>query len=520
VSRPLTAAGTPVGELTLWPMPGTPWNERDDLAVAAYGVVLASALHDAATQQRLGTVSAQASHQAVHDPLTGLRNRAALLADGAELLRSLDGRHPVALLLIDLNGFSRVNATLGQQAGDQLLQLVGGRLAELAREGELPARLGDDEFALLLPQITVLSDSAGPLAGASSPVPQAMRRAQELVGRLSTPAEIGGIRLSVEAAAGVAVANAGCFDLAELVRRAEIALGAAKSAEVAVVAFDDSHEVASTDHLAMLAELREALAADDQIVLALQPAVDLVTGAPTGVEALSRWEHPRRGSLSPIEFIRVVERSELLGPFTRYVLDRSLAAAASWSAAGLDLPVSVNVAARSLLDRSFPVQVADALRRYGVPSHRLVLEITETLAVSDQPTVDDVVSALCQLGVQLSVDDFGTGYSSLAILERMPVDELKVDRSFVAGMADSPRSAAIVRFAVELGRSLDLRVVAEGVETADQRAALVKLGCATAQGYHFCRPIPADRIVEALRSLSDGAAAARNVVPLRADDAS
>jgi predicted signal transduction protein with EAL and GGDEF domain len=345
-----------------------------------------------------------------------------------------------------------------------------------------------------------------------------LRRAHDLAAKLSVPAEIAGIRLSVEAAVGVVVANAGCFDVVELVRRAEIALSAAKRSEVAVMAYDDAQDIASTDHLAMLAELRDALAVDDQIVLALQPAVDLETGAPTGVEALSRWHHPRRGSLPPIEFIRVVERSELLGPFTRYMLDHSLAAAAAWSAAGLDLPVSVNVAARSLLDRSFPAQVAEALKRHGMPAHRLVLEITETVAVSEQAIVDQVVNGLRQLGVQLSVDDFGTGYSSLAILERMPVDELKVDRSFVAGMADSPRSAAIVRFAVELGRSLDLRVVAEGVETADQRAALAKLGCTAAQGYHFCKPLPADKIVEALRSLDAGASG--NVVPLRADGAS
>jgi EAL domain-containing protein (putative c-di-GMP-specific phosphodiesterase class I) len=268
----------------------------------------------------------------------------------------------------------------------------------------------------------------------------------------------------------------------------------------------------------MLAEFRDALVATDQLVLALQPAVDLATGAPTGVEALTRWQHPRRGPLLPGDFVRAVEHSELLGPFTRYVLDHSLAAAATWSAAGLDLPVSVNVAARSLLDTAFPGQVADALRRHGTPPQQLVLEITETVAVSEQPIVDDVVAALREIGVQLSIDDFGTGYSSLAFLDRMPVDELKVDRSFVAGMADSSRSAAIVRFTVELGRRLDLRVVAEGVETADQRAALLELGCASAQGYHFCKPLPPDKIVEALRSLGEGVPA--RVLPLRADDAS
>jgi EAL domain-containing protein (putative c-di-GMP-specific phosphodiesterase class I) len=256
----------------------------------------------------------------------------------------------------------------------------------------------------------------------------------------------------------------------------------------------------------------------DQIVLALQPAVDLRTSAPTGVEALTRWRHPRRGLLSPAEFIATVENSELLGPFTRYVLDLSLAAAANWAATGLDLPVSVNVSPRSLLDPTFPAQTADLLRRHRVSAERLVLEITESVAVSDEEIVDEVLAALREMGVQVSVDDFGTGFSSLAFVTRVRVDELKVDRSFVDGMIDSPAAAAVVRGAVELGDRLGARVVAEGVETAEQRVALLALGCSIAQGYHFCRPLPVDKIVPALRQLSEAATA--RIVPLRADDAS
>ena len=236
------------------------------------------------------------------------------------------------------------------------------------------------------------------------------------------------------------------------------------------------------------------------------------------MEALTRWRHPRRGLLSPGEFIKTVEHSELLAPFTRYVLDRSLAVAAEWNAAGLDLPVSVNVSARSLLDPTLPAQIADLLRRHRMPAEQLVLEITESVAVSDSEIVDEVLANLREIGVQLSVDDFGTGFSSLSFVTRVRIDELKVDRSFVDEMIDSKAAHAVVQGAVELGRRLGARVVAEGVETTEQRAALIDLGCPVAQGYHFCQPLPADKIVQALRQLDDAAPA--KILPLRADDAS
>jgi EAL domain-containing protein (putative c-di-GMP-specific phosphodiesterase class I) len=329
---------------------------------------------------------------------------------------------------------------------------------------------------------------------------------------------VAGVRISVEATVGVVVAQAGCGDVSELIRRAGLALSQAKELRVGVAAYDAARDASSTDRLALLAELRDALAARDQIELALQPAVDLETSTPTGVEALSRWRHPRRGMLSPGDFIKAVEHSELLGPFTRHVLDLSLAAAADWAAAGLDLPISVNVSARSLLDPTLPAQIADTLRRHRVRADLLVLEITESVAVSDQEIVDEVLAGLRQMGVQVSVDDFGTGFSSLSFITRVRVDELKVDRSFVNEMIDSAAAAAVVRGAVELGGRLGARVVAEGVETGEQRAALLAMGCTTAQGYHFCQPLPADKIVGALRQLTEAATA--KVVRLRADDAS
>ncbi|ROP30057.1 putative bifunctional diguanylate cyclase/phosphodiesterase [Couchioplanes caeruleus] len=518
ISRTMAVGGTTVGELTVWLAEPTMPAARDELAVSAYADVLAGALHDAATRERLALLDARVAHDGVHDQLTGLANRRALLADGEELLRSLHRDQAVAVLLLDLNNFREINGTLGHGAGDDVLRTVAVRLTDLARKGELVARLGDDEFALLLPAVATLTDSATSLRGAPSPLPQAVRRAREIVDSLGLPTEIGGVRLVLDVAVGVVVERAGHADLSELIRRASIALEQAKELHVGVAAYDSARDASSTDHLALPAELHDALIAKDQLILMLQPEVDLDTGAPTGVEALIRWNHPRRGLLTPAVFVETVEVGELLAPFTRYVLDRALEAAAAWAAAGVDVPVSVNVSARSLLDATFPAQVADALRRHRMVPGRLVLEITESVAVSDQGVVDEVLAALREMQVQISVDDFGTGFSSLAFVTRVRVDELKVDRSFVTEMTDSPAAAAVVRGAVELGARLGARVVAEGVETAEQRAALLALGCTAAQGYHFSRPLPVDKIVPALVHLADAAPA--KIVPLRADGAS
>ncbi|MFF5176009.1 putative bifunctional diguanylate cyclase/phosphodiesterase [Micromonospora sp. NPDC000089] len=511
LTRPLSVGDVRVGELRVRFPASAPPSPRERDAVAAFSDALAAALHDAATHRELRLVSARSSYEAVHDALTGLANRAAMLSKGDQALRQLAHDHPVALLLLDIDQFKEVNDTLGHAAGDQLLRLTGTRLGALARPGDLLGRLGGDEFALLLTSVPVVGDRTAPMA-------YALRQAREIAERLAAPTEVAGVRMSVEVSVGVVVAGAGTADLTELLRRADIAMYQAKEGGGSVAAYDSSRDAASTDQLALLAELREALAADDQLVLALQPAVDLATGAPTGVEALIRWRHPRRGLLGPADFIRPVEHSDQLGTFTRYVLDKALGVAADWARDGLNVPISVNLSARSLLDPRLPAEIADALRRHQVPPHRLVLEITETVVMSELEVIDEVLATLRSMGVQLAVDDFGTGFSSLSFVTRIAVDELKVDRSFVIRMADSPEAAAIVRATVGLAHELGLRVVAEGVETAEQRIALAELGCTAAQGYHFFKPMPADKIGAVLGTLRDSAES--NVFPLRADGAS
>ncbi|MBL7256862.1 putative bifunctional diguanylate cyclase/phosphodiesterase [Paractinoplanes lichenicola] len=517
ITRSMAVAGDTVGELTVWLSDPTLPVPRDEAAISAFGDALAGALHDAATRTRVAELEERIARDLTEDRLTGLLNRTTLLTEGDRRLRSFDRRRPVALLLLDINDFREVNGTLGHRHGDEVLRTVAERLTELARADELVARTGDDEFALFIPTVATLTDTDLE-APQPSPIPIALRRARELVEHLIRPMEVSGVRLAVEVAVGVAAGPAGRADLGELVRRASLALHTAKRQQVSVSVFDAGQDAVTTDGLALLAELQDALAADDQILLNLQPAVDLVTAAPTGVEALVRWKHPRRGQLSPTEFIPAVEHSaELHTAFTARVLDLALQAAGSWHAAGVDVPVSVNVSARSLLDPGFPAQVNEALRRHRAPASRLVLEITESVAVSEERIVDEVLAELRDNGIQLSLDDFGTGYSSLSIVTRAPVDEIKIDRSFVDDMIESTAAEAVVRGAVELGARLGVRVVAEGVETTEQRAALIALNCPSAQGYHFCKPMPADRIVSALTQLAEAAPA--NIRPLRADDA-
>jgi diguanylate cyclase (GGDEF)-like protein len=497
VDRSLLVGGVRMGELRL--RPGRPMSIRDRLMLGSYGDALAAALHDAATSNELRTLSERTDHDAAHDPLTGIANRAALFRLGNAALRAQPADAPVALLLFDINRFKQVNATLGHGAGDELLRVVADRLARAAL-GELLAHLGADEFALLL-------------TGSAASLPYALAGARELRERLAAPSEVTGVQLSVEVSVGVVVATAGAVDIKELLRRAGVALEHGRREGSSVGAYDPGREEPSTDRLTLLAELREAIAAGDQLHLLLQPSVALDTGRPTGVEALVRWHHPRRGTLEPPEFIDVVEHSELVGPFTRYVMDHALAVAARWLAEDVEVPVAVNLSARSLLDPQLPMDVAHLLGRHRVPADRLVLEITETAVMKELPVIDDVLTGLRSLGVQLAVDDFGTGYSSLTFLTRVPVDEVKVDQLFVGQMVDSVEHAAIVRTTVDLCRELGVRVVAEGVESPEQRRALIAVGCPAAQGFHFHRPMPADRVVALLRSTPPPAQ------PWRAEDA-
>jgi diguanylate cyclase (GGDEF)-like protein len=519
VGRPLQVGGADVGELRLHfpePVQLTP---REQMQLSAFADALAAALHDAASHRELQALSARSMHAASHDGLTQVANREALLAKGNGALRVLERDTPVALLLLDIDHFREVNDTLGHAAGDQLLRILAARMRDYARGDELVARLSGDEFGLL---VTALDGPAAADEEAAG-LTQALRRARELADLVATPVEVAGVQLAVECAVGVVVAPAGSVDMTELLRRGYIAMYRAKRGGGAVGWYDGVGDDGSTDRLALLAELREALAATQQdgpaqLVLVYQPAIDLQTGTPTGVEALIRWKHPRRGELPPKEFMAVLENSDLVGIFTRHVVDQALAVAAEWAARDVPVPVSVNLSPRSLLDADLPEQLAELLAKHQVPADRLVLEITETVVVPEHDAISAVLDGLQRLGVQLAVDDFGTGYSSLKFLTRVHVNEVKIDRSFVGKMVESTEVTAIIKTTVDLAAHLGVRVVAEGVETAEQRLALAKLGCTSAQGYLFYPPMPGERITGVLVNLARAASA--RVIPLRGEDAS
>ena len=496
MSRPLQVGGAAVGELRVHFSESVDLSAREQMQLSAFADALAAALHDAASHRELQALSARSLHAALHDGLTRLANRDALLAKGNGALRVLERDTPVALLLLDVDHFREVNDTLGHAAGDNLLRMIADRIREYARGDELVARLSGDEFGLLLTSLE------GPVAadGQTPGLGQALRQARELVDLVGKPFELAGVPLAVECSVGVVLAPAGSVDMTELLRRAYIAMYRAKRGGGVIGLYDDAGD-GGTDRLALLAELREALSGTDQLVLAYQPAIDLATGAPTGVEALVRWKHPRRGELLPDEFIAVLENSDLVDAFTRYVVDRALGQAAKWAAHNVPVPVSVNLSPRSLLDADLPEQIAELLAKHRVPAGRLVLEITETVVVPEHDAISAVLDGLQRLGVQLAVDDFGTGYSSLKFLTRVHVDEVKIDRSFVARMVDSPDVATILKATVDLAGDLGIRVVAEGVETAEQKTTLVWLGCQSAQGHYFYPPLPAEKITSVLINL-------------------
>ncbi len=429
-----------------------------------------------ATASRRLRREAERNDQLAHfDALTDLPNRVQLQRRIEEALAGhRDPATSVGLVVLDLDRFREVNDTLGHRYGDALIREVGGRLAAQA-DGALVARLGGDEFAVLL------TDVAGEDA--------AVAAAEHLRAALHAPVEVDGVTLVVDVTAGVSLHPQDAADASAMLQHADVAMYVAKSSHRGISLYDPAADMNSPARLRLLAELARAID-HDELVLHYQPKCDL-TGAVRGMEALVRWQHPDHGLLPPVEFVPVAERTGLIHPLTDFVIDRAVGQAAEWSAHGRAMPVAVNVSTRSLLDPGFADRVLAALSAHRLPAMLLGLEITETTIMEDPDRAHAVLTRLADQGVRLSIDDFGTGYSSLAYLKNLPVHELKIDRSFVAGMVGNPRDQVIVDSTVALGRRLGLDVVAEGVEDEATRAALEDLGCELAQGYLFSRPVPA-----------------------------
>ncbi|BCB87460.1 putative bifunctional diguanylate cyclase/phosphodiesterase [Phytohabitans suffuscus] len=442
---------------------------------------------------RMARLSAEQEQLSRLDPLTGLANRKGLLGEVADQLpahaernaKGADERH-LALLVLDLDRFKHVNDALGHAVGDRLLVEVGGRLTSAVRPGDVVARLGGDEFAILAPQLTSV-DEARDLAA-------------RVVAELAEPVALDGLPLDVSGSMGIAVYPAHGEDFATLLRHADVAMYDAKHRgdTVAVYAPDSDHN--SPERLSLLADLRRALddglgERDRQITMYYQPQVAIDTGEVVGVEALLRWRHPRHGMVDPEELIRVAEQSAVMRLLTRRVVDDVVEQVAKWSAAGLSLRAALNVSVRDLHDGEIADQIADRLARYALPADRLQLEITEGALMADPRRVLATIARLDKIGVAIALDDFGTGYSSMQHLRRLPLAEVKVDRSFVLGMSTDADDAAIVRSVIELAGALGLRVVAEGVEDERTWRLLHAAGCHVAQGWFYARPMPADELV-------------------------
>jgi diguanylate cyclase (GGDEF)-like protein len=432
--------------------------------------------------------------QARTDDLTGLPNRRALYTDAPALLqvsRVAARQQHSALLLLDLDRFKEVNDSLGHDVGDELLVQVSTRLSATLPDQAVLARLGGDEFAILVAQ-----------AGEA----EATALALELREALSRPFLLGGLAVEARASIGIALFPEQGRDLSDLLRRADMAMYRAKATRVGAHVYsseDDSH---GDTRLRTLQELRLAIS-QDQFLVYYQPKVSLLTGAVTGVEALVRWQHPTRGLLLPEEFLDLVEESGLMHELTRIVLATALDQAVVWQAGGHALTIAVNMSASSLINVELPEQILRMVGDRGLPASALMLEITEDFLMSDRDRARAVLTRLRDAGIQIAVDDFGTGYSSLSYLRDLPIDELKLDRSFVLPMAEDARASSLVASTIDLAHSLGLRMVAEGVENGAAYDELARYGCDHAQGFYMSEPVPAvelDLWLSARRPAVDG----------------
>jgi diguanylate cyclase (GGDEF)-like protein len=434
----------------------------------------------------------QIERLALYDALTGLANRR-LFHDRLEqaFLSAQRSGTAFSLMLLDLDRFKEINDTLGHQTGDAVLEDLAGRLTGVARASDTVARLGGDEFALVL---------SGAQDGASALfVAERIRRA------LEEPFSFDGLSLQLETSIGIAVFPVHGGDAEMLLRHADIALYASKESHVPVV-YASEHDHHSPDRLGLVAQIRRATESGE-LVVHYQPEVDLVSGETRRVEALVRWEHPERGLLLPDAFIPLARQSALIRPITRYVLDSALRQCRSWQDAGIDIGVAVNLAGRDLVDSRLEEEVSEALRRWKVEPQMLELEIPESVIMSECERTHKMLARLSERGVRVAVDDFGSGYASLSHLKQLPVDVLKIDRSFVQNIGTDENDDAIVRSTVDLAHRLGIGVVAEGVESEEVLRRLRSLGCDMGQGYCLARPAPAEELTAWLQAAGSPPAA-------------
>ena len=452
----------------------------DDLKLFETMVSHASAwFENGSLVDRLRLEITQREHEALHDALTDLPNRRMFQAR-AELAigQSAVTHSPGAVLLLDLDSFKEINDALGHETGDRVLQIVGERLQQMLPQGAMVARLGGDEFAILLPSIAN-GDEAGAVA-------------DRIAAELNHPIEVDSLSLRVEASVGIALFPSDGTDAALILQRADVAMYTAKTAKLGSQFYSPERDFSSARRLSLLSDLRYALDRDE-LVLWHQPKVLLATGEVIGVECLVRWRHPVLGLVFPDDFIPLAEQSGLIGELGMTVMTKALAQQQIWRKAGHRFSVAVNLSVRNLLNMDLAADIGALLCRFGADPGTLTIEITESAIMSDPVRARTVLQMVRSLGVRISVDDFGVGQSSLAYLRDLPVSEVKIDKCFVRtmGLADGKADDKIARSIIDLGRNLELDVVAEGVEDELAFLQLRDLGCGIAQGYFIARPLPA-----------------------------
>jgi diguanylate cyclase (GGDEF)-like protein len=460
--------------------PGVLASTQASLALIPVAFVPVLAVYFAGRQAELN------AHRALHDRLTDLPNRWMLIQTAAEALGQAErAQSGVAVMILDLDDFRSINDTLGHEFGDRVLKLVAPRLAEALGPRGLLARLGGDEFAAVVEGIGDERD--------------ALQCAERLLGALQQPCELDSLLLHVGASIGVACYPQHGHTADELLRRADVALYDAKSERSRCLLYARDQDQHSIDKLALAAQLRHGIDCG-QLVVHYQPKLPLNSATTLGVEALVRWNHPQLGRIGPDGFIPLAEHTGLIKAVTQRVLEVGLAQCQAWRSRGLNVRLGVNISTRELLDQDLPGTICELLARFDVPAASLQLEITESRFLSDLGSARTALDELRAMGVTIAIDDFGTGFSSLSQLQQLPVDEIKIDRSFVTHMHTDHDDAVLVRSIIELARNLSLRVTAEGVETPAIEDTLRQLGCDYAQGFHVSRPIPAD---ECSRLLAD-----------------
>jgi len=423
-------------------------------------------------------------HQAAHDALTGLPNRT-LFADRVEQASLESSRYGTrfAVMLMDLDRFKAVNDALGHQAGDSLLTEIAIRLRGAIRESDTVARLGGDEFGFLIRR---------------NDLRQIETTAKRLTAVLERPVFLDDVALTIESSIGVAVFPEHGADVGDLLRHADSAMYEAKNGNRGYALYESSCDGPQARQLTLLADLRQGLE-QRELLVHYQPKANIATGCITSVEALARWIHPQHGLIEPGEFIPIAEQTSLIKPLALYVIDEAVGQCAVWREKGLDLRVAVNLSMRNLLDSDLPGDIQRLLERHDISASVLDFEITESAILGDPVRTTATVESLSEMGAGISIDDFGTGYSSFSHLSRLPVSEIKIDRSFVTNMLTNRDNAGIVRSIIDLGRNLDLTIVAEGVETAETFERLKALGCDVAQGFYLSRAVSAGELEGWLR---------------------